>query len=137
MLASSQVTQIYGVRCSCPACWSASLSCHPLGRAMNNLPSTQAPPCWDDVQCQASRSGRIASCCPFGTDSCSSGPYFCPPCGTGYVQSFPFSDFSFHTRHCNLCFGSLSNDCIISSIFISSQLFILHRVILAALSITN
>lgn len=137
VLPSSQVIRIYGVRCSCPACRCTLPSCCQPGRAMNNLPSTWAPSCWDGGRCQANRSDHTACCCPFATDSCYLGPYLCPPCGIGYGQSFPFSDFSFHTRHCNLCFGCLPNDCIISSIFISSQLFILHRVILAALHITN
>jgi len=137
VLPCSQVTRICGVRCSCPACRYTLPSCCPPGRAINSIPSTQAPSCWDDFQGQANRSGHTASCCAFAADSCSLGPYLCPLCSVGYTQSFPFSDFSFHTRHCNLCFGSLPNDCIISSIFISSQLFILHRVILAALRITN
>lgn len=137
VLPCSQVTQIYGVRCSCPACHCTPPNCCPPGRTMNNLPSTRAPSCWDDVQCQANRSGHTASCRPFATDSCYLGPYLCPLCSVGYVQSFPFSHFSVHTRHCNLCFGSLPNDRNISSIFISSQLFILHRVTLAAARITN
>lgn len=50
---------------------------------------------------------------------------FLVPCIT--LRTFvSFSDFSFHNRHCNLCFGSLPNDYIISFIFICSQLFVLH-----------
>lgn len=122
MLPSFQMTQIYDVRCSCPACHCTSPSCCPPGKDMNNMPqhSSIILLAWCPVPRQHVSSFR------FATDSCYLGLYLCPPCSTGHVQSFPFSDFFSHTRHCNSCFGSLPNDGIISSIFICSQLFILH-----------
>lgn len=131
---SSQVTQKCGVTCPCPACCCTLTGCCPKGKAMNNLHSRILLGCCPVLGQQVWPHSLLLS---FAADSCSLGMHLCPLCSVGYAQSFPSPDFSFHTLHCNLCLGSLPNDCIISSIFICSRLFISRRIILAALHTTN
>lgn len=134
-LPSPQVTQMCGGACPCPACCCALLGSSPKGRAMNNLfMSTILLGFCPVPRQQVWPHSLLLSLC---YRQLHLGTYLCPLSSTGYVQSFPSPDFSFHTQFCNLCLGSLPNDCIISSICICSQLFISQRIILAALHTTN